>query len=124
LDIERVLGVDECCHAAAALAFGDGVQCQCGFAARLRAVDFDDSPPWVATASERVVQGRASGADHRDGFGAAFSEGHNGALAELFFNVADGFFDGFELVFYGHSYTPGANSETVLQRELFGLRTV
>src|SRR5207249_4578247 len=43
-DVERVLGVDEGGDAARLLRLGDHVQGQRGLAARLRAVDLDDTP--------------------------------------------------------------------------------
>ncbi|MBT9134151.1 MAG: hypothetical protein DDT38_00882 [Firmicutes bacterium] len=36
-----MLSVNECCYSAVLLRLGDDVECHCGLAARLRAIDFN-----------------------------------------------------------------------------------
>ena len=57
-DVERVLGVDEGRHAAAALHLRDRVQRERGLAARLRAEDLDDAPARIAADAEREIEAR------------------------------------------------------------------
>ena len=93
--IERVLGVDERRHAAQFLRLGDDLQRQRGFARRLRTEDFDDAAARHAADAEREVDADRAGGDGLDRLnGALLAQAHDGALAELLFNLAEGDVDG------------------------------
>src|SRR5712692_6985636 len=98
--VERVLRVDEGGAPALRLHLCDGVQRQRGLAARLRAVDLDDTAAWIPAASQRDVEPQRAALDHRDRLCGAvvLAQAHDGALAELLLDGADGGGDGLELL--------------------------
>jgi hypothetical protein len=54
--VEGVLGVDDGCNAALLLGLGDGMNGQCGLAARLGAVDLDDAPAGITAHAQCKVE--------------------------------------------------------------------
>src|SRR5450432_323215 len=88
--IEGMLGVDEGCDAAGFLGVADDVQGERGFAAGFWAKDFDHSSARNAVTAEREIEAKAAGRDAVDDGGFVAVESHDGAFAELFFNLLDG----------------------------------
>ncbi len=97
LRVERVLGVDERRQAAVLLRLGNDLQGQRGLAGRFRPEDLDDATARQAADAERVVDADRAG---RDGFhgrdGVALPEAHDGALAKLLLDLADGHVEGLD----------------------------
>ena len=104
--VERVFGVDEGRQAAGFLRFGDDLQRQGGLARRLGPEDLDDAPARDAADAERVVDAERAGRDHvHRADGLVLAEPHDGAFAELLFDLADGHvecFDAFLSFVYWH----------------------
>ena len=97
--VERVLGVDERRHAAEFLRLRDHLQRQRRLAGGLRPEDLDDAAARHAADAEGEVDADGAGRNGVDRLdGALLPEAHDGALAELFFDLADGKLDGFERV--------------------------
>src|SRR5690348_1768138 len=88
--IERMLGVDERRGAAGTLATGDRLQGHGGLAGRLRPVDLDYAAARQTADTEGDVQPQRSGGNRLDGFVDAIAHAHDGALAELLFDLAEG----------------------------------
>ena len=87
--VEGVLGVDEGRFAAAALRRGNGVQGQGGLSGGFGSVDLDDAAAWQAADTQGNVQGQRAGGNDRNIHGLAFAEAHDGAFAELLFDLAE-----------------------------------
>ena len=87
--VERVLRVDEGRDAAGLLRVGDGMQRQARLAAALRPVDLDDPAPGEAADPERYVQGDRTGGDDLDRGASFVTEPHDGATAELPFDLRE-----------------------------------
>ncbi len=103
LDVQGVLGVDECGDASFFLGFGDDVQGQGRFARGLRTVDLDDAASGYAADAEGQVEAEGAGGDRRDsGQGDVFTQAHDAALAELLFYLAHGQLDRLIAVFIRH----------------------
>ena len=102
--IERVLHVDEGRHAAGLLRFGDHLQRDRGFAGRFRAENFDDAAARKSAHAQRVVERNGAGRNRRhrhDGF--LRPQPHNGAFAELLFNLAERESEGACAFFFVHA---------------------
>ncbi len=82
-----MLGIDEGCQPAQGLDAGNRVQGNGGFSGGLRAVHLDDPTAWQTADSQRDVEGDGSGRDHLNRSTAFVSESHDGALAELLFDL-------------------------------------
>ena len=94
--VECVLGINESAGAPDLLHLGDHLQRQRGFAARLRAVDFDHAPARQAAHAERGVEPERAGGDDFDVFDHfAFAQTHDRALAELLFDLRQCSLQGF-----------------------------
>ena len=91
--VERVLGVDEGGHAAAALGLGDHVQRERRLARGLRAVDLDDAAAGQAADAERGVERERAGGDGGDVDLLPAAEAHDRALAELLVDLGEGGLD-------------------------------
>ena len=91
--VERVLGVHEGGHAAAALRLGDDVEGEGGLARGLRAEDLDDAAAGQAAHAERGVEGERSRGDGGDVDLLAAPEPHDRALAELLVDLREGGLD-------------------------------
>ncbi len=94
--VERVLGVDERRHAADLLRFRDHLQRQRRLARGLRSEDLDHTAARHAADAQRVVQAHRPGRDRghlRDDI--LLPKAHDGALAKLLLDLADGQVDGF-----------------------------
>src|SRR5690606_13374273 len=89
LRVERVLGVDERGDAPGPLGVGDGVQRDRRLAARLRAVDLDDTPAPEAADAQGDVEGDRTGGDHLDRGAPLVAETHDRPLAELAVDLAE-----------------------------------
>jgi hypothetical protein len=87
-----VLGVDERGQPAHGLRVGDHVEGQGGLAGRLGAEDLCHTPPGHAADAERGVEGDGAGRDRRDPDLRAVTQAHDGALAELALDLAEGRF--------------------------------
>ena len=86
--IEGVLGVDEGGDAALLLGLGHGVERQRRLARGLGAVDLDDAAAGQAADAERDVEPERAGGHHRQVVGdLGFAHLHDGALAELLFDL-------------------------------------
>jgi hypothetical protein len=86
--VQRVLGVDEGAGAALLLHLGDDLQRQRGLARGFRAVDFDHAAARQAAHAQRDVQAQRAGGDDLDVLDRlAFAQAHDGALAELLFDL-------------------------------------
>ncbi len=92
--VERVLGVDEGGHAAAALRLGDDVESQCGLARRFRPEDLDDPAARHAADTERRVEGERAGWNGRYLHLLPGSKAHDGTLAELLVDLGEGGLNG------------------------------
>ena len=114
LDVQRMLSVHKSALAALALHFGNHLQCQRGFAGGLGAVNLDHPSARQAAYAQRDVQAQRAGGDDLDVFNDfAFAQPHDGAFAELLFNLGQcdlqgfGFFrvsgEGFEDCVHGIS---------------------
>jgi hypothetical protein len=89
-----MLGVDEGADAAAPLPLGDEVERERGLARRLRPVDLDHAAARHAADAEGDVEPDRSRGKRRDvGHLAALPELHDGALAELLLDLAQGEID-------------------------------
>ena len=84
-----MLGVDERHDAAHGLSLGENLQRQRRFAARLRAVNLNDTAARNATDAKRGVKREGAGGNglHRQGVGRV-AELHDGSLAEALLNLA------------------------------------
>ena len=106
--VEGVLGVDERGGAAAPLGLGDDLQGQRGLARRLGPEDLDDAAAGDAADAQRVVDADRSGRDAGHRGDRALPEPHDGALAELFLDLAHRHVDGLvalaQIPFLGHGY--------------------
>ena len=93
--VERVLRIDEGGHAAELLRLGDHLQRERRLAGRLRPEDLDHPAARNAADAERVVDADRAGRNDVDRLDRAFlAQPHDRALAELFFDLADGQIDG------------------------------
>ena len=89
--IERVLGVDVGGRAAGLLHLRDHLQAQRGLAGRFRTVDLHDAAARQAADAERDVETERTGGHHRQVVGdLGFAHFHDGALAELLFDLGEG----------------------------------
>ena len=85
-----MLGVDEGGDAAGLLGFGDDVQGEGGLAGGFGAEDLDDAAAGDAAAAEGDVEARRAGGDAVDRSAMLVAvEPHDGALAELLFDLAE-----------------------------------
>jgi hypothetical protein len=101
LRVQRVLGVDEGTHAVLLLHLGNDLQGQRGLAGRFRAVDLDHAAAGQAAHAKGDVQAQRTGGNHLDVLNDfAFAQPHDGALAELLFDLAQRGLQG--LGFFGH----------------------
>jgi hypothetical protein len=99
-DVEGVLGVDEGGDAAPLLGLGDDVEGQRRLARRFRPVDLHHPAAGDAADAEGDVEAQGSRGDHLDGRKrVTVPEAHDGALAELFFDLAQGHIESFFLAF-------------------------
>ena len=90
-DIEGVLGIDEGADAAGFLCLRDHLQGQRRLARRLGAVDLDHAPARESAHAQGQVEAERSGGDHGDvAHVRLLAEFHDGALAELLLDLADG----------------------------------
>ncbi|MNS92258.1 hypothetical protein D3C72_1263870 [compost metagenome] len=90
LRVEGVFGVDEGAGGAVFLGFGDDRQGQRGLTRRFRAVDLDDTAFWQAADAQGDVQAQRAGGDGRDSLALVVAHAHDGALAELAFDLTQG----------------------------------
>ena len=88
--VEGVLGVDDGGDAALLLRLGDGVDGQRGLAAGFRAVDFNDAAARIAADAQRVVERDRARRDGGNLQGRLISHLHDGAFAEILFDLGDG----------------------------------
>src|SRR5438093_1090434 len=89
--VERVLRVDEGADAAALLALGDELERERGLARRLRSVDLDHAPARDAADAERDIEAERARRQAGDVLRQRLlAELHDGALAELLLDLADG----------------------------------
>ncbi len=96
LHVQRVFGVHKGAGAAEFLHFSDDLQGQGGLARRFRAVDFDHTATGQTADTQSDVQAQGAGGNHLDVLnGFAFAQAHDGAFAELFFNLRQGGLQGF-----------------------------
>ena len=108
-----MLGVDKGRHAPLLLGFGNYLKSYGGLAARFRAEYFDDPSAREATDAQRRVKGnRTSGNDCERNNGFFASQPHDGAFAELLFNLGKGQFNSF--IFFrslvSHIVVPGTRT--------------
>ena len=88
--VHRVLGVDERAHPAELLGLGQDVVHQRRLAGGLRAEDLDDAPARHAADPEREVERERPGRHDPDThLGALVAHAHDGALAELAFDLGE-----------------------------------
>ncbi len=93
--IEGVLGVHEGCHATLLLRLGNDLQGDGGLAGGFRPEDFHHTPAREATDAECGIKGNRSRRNHGDGNNRSLaSQLHDGALAELLFDLRHGQVDG------------------------------
>ena len=79
--------------AAGFLSIGNNVQTDGGLTGRFRPEDFHDSAPGQTADTQRQVQRQCAGADNIFGIvSRGIPQPHNGAFAELFFNLRDSYF--------------------------------
>jgi len=83
LRIHRMLGIDECADAAAALRFCHDVVHQRRFPRRLRAEDLDDPAARQPTDAECHVECQRAGRDRADGDLGTIAHPHHRPLAEI-----------------------------------------
>ncbi len=96
--IERVLSVDECNFAAALLRLRDDVQRKRGFAGGLRTVDLDDSAARHAADAKCSIKRQRTSGDGVDNHFRLVAQTHDGALAEVLFDLLQRRFQRFFLV--------------------------
>ena len=99
-DVEGVLGVDEGAYAARFLCLRDGVQGERGLARGLGTEDLDHAAARQSAHAQGQVEADRAGGNDGDVFRLA-AEGHDGALAELFFDGGEGAGNGFQFLFDG-----------------------
>jgi hypothetical protein len=88
LHVQRVLGVHKGAGAAELLHLGNDLQRQRGLARRFRAVDFDHAAARQAAHAQGDVQAQRAGGDDLDVLDdLALAQAHDGALAELLFDL-------------------------------------
>ncbi len=88
LDVQRMLGVDKGALTAEFLHFGDDLQGERGLARRLRAVNLDHPSTRQAADTERDVESERAGRDDLNVLDhLTLTEPHDGALAELLFDL-------------------------------------
>jgi hypothetical protein len=88
LDVERVLGVHERAGAAELLHLGDDLERERGLARGLGTIDLDDAATGQAAHAQGDVQAQGPGGHDLDVLGlGAFGQAHDGALAELLFDL-------------------------------------
>src|ERR1017187_7954522 len=93
--VEGVLGIHEGGHASLLLRFANHLQRDGGFARRLRPEDLDHAPAREAADAQRRVKRNGSGGDHGDGDDRTLApQLHDGAFAELLFDLRHGQVDG------------------------------
>ena len=85
-----MLGVDERRDAAVLLGAGDGVQRDGGLAARFGAEDFDDPAARQTLAAQGDIEAQRAGGDALHVERGVLAELHDGALAELLFDLGEG----------------------------------
>ena len=85
--VEGVLDVDEGDLAAHLLGLCQNLQCQRRFTGGFGAVDLDDTPTGHTADAERQIQAQAAGGDRVDLHRDVRAQLHDGALAELLFNL-------------------------------------
>ena len=86
-----MLGVDEGAGAAQLLHFGNDLQGERGFTRGLGPEDFDDPAARQAAHTERDIEAERPGGDDLDVvLDAGIGQTHDGALAELLFNLGQG----------------------------------
>src|SRR5206468_7891169 len=89
--VERVLRVDEGADAAALLALGDELERERGLTRRLRSVDLDHPPARDPADAERDIEAERARRQAGDVLRQRLlAELHDGALAELLLDLADG----------------------------------
>src|SRR5664280_1126045 len=93
--VKRVLGIHEGRHAALLLRFPNYLQRDGGFARRLRPEDLDHASARKAADAQRRVKRDRSRGDHGDGDDRTLApQLHDGAFAELLFDLSHGQVDG------------------------------
>ena len=108
--VERVLGVDERGHAAAALGLGDHVQGERRLARGLRAVDLDHAAARHPADAERGVERQRAGGDGGDVDLLPAAEPHDRALAELLVDLGEGGLDRLAPLLLVVSHRPSPSS--------------
>ena len=98
-----MLGVDEGGHAAGLLGLSDGVQRHGRLAAGLGAVDLDDPAARQPLAAEGDVQAQGAGADAGHVGDGVLAELHDGAFAELLFDLGQGVLEFLVVCRVGHA---------------------
>ncbi len=89
--VERMLGIDKGGRAALLLRLGNDLQRQRGLARGLRPVDLHHSAPWEAANAQCNVEADRTRGDGLDVPGRlGVPHAHDRALAELFFDLAEG----------------------------------
>jgi hypothetical protein len=99
LNVQGVFGIDEGTLTADFLHFGNDLQGECGFARGLWAVYFNHTAAGQAADAQGDIEAQRTGGDDLDVFDDfAFTQAHDGAFAELFFNLGQGSLQGFGFV--------------------------
>jgi hypothetical protein len=93
-----MLGVDEGGNAAVALRLGDYMQGQGRLSRALRSEYLDDPAARHPTDAEGDIEGKSTGRDRFDIPNRAFAHFHDGAGAELLFDLRHGHVEGFVLL--------------------------
>ena len=110
LDVERVFGIDKSAGASQFLHLGNDLQRERGFAGALRTVDFDHAATRQATHAQGDVQAQGAGGHDLDVFNhLTLAQAHDGAFAELLFDLQQGGLQG--LGFFGGGGSAGVDVE-------------
>src|SRR5690606_11044702 len=107
-DVESMLRVDECGHAALTLQLRNCVERERRLTARLGAEDLDDAAARVAADAERHVETERAGRDDLDVAAnlLAVLEAHDRSIAKFLLNVGNRELEGFGLVLLVHGWLP------------------
>ena len=86
-----MLGIDECADAAIFLALGNGFETECGFTGGFRAENFNHAAAGQAADAECQVHAEGAGGNNiKVFFLLAAVHFHDGAFAEVFFDLGKG----------------------------------
>ena len=86
-----MLGIDECANAAIFLALGNGLETECGFTGGFRTENFNHTAAGQAADAERQVHAEGAGGNNiKVFFLLAAVHFHDGAFAEVFFDLGKG----------------------------------